>query len=164
MPTLENPQEERFAQLLAVGVSQAAAYSKAGWVKDKANSSKRAKLPHIIARVGELRAEEAERQASIRLQAAELPGIDELKRALQGAAAAGQWSAVVSAAKALAEGDGSLDPDPAEADAAEERKRILAELYALFPESAHPSLAEYLKQPAVRPSAVRAAKRQSGGR
>jgi hypothetical protein len=63
---------------------------KLGWVKDKANLSKKAKLPHIIARVAELQAEEAERQASIRLQAAELPCIDELKKALQGAAAAGQ--------------------------------------------------------------------------
>jgi hypothetical protein len=111
---LQNPQEERFAQLLAVGVDQAVAYQRAGWVKDKANASKRAKLPSIIERVAELRAEEAARVAKLRMEAGDLPGADELKRALQGAAASGQWAAAVTASKALAELDGSgaaLAPD-----------------------------------------------------
>jgi hypothetical protein len=141
-------------------MKQAEAYAKAGYrTSDRSNSSKLEQQEEIANRIAELRAEEFQRQASLRLQAAELPGIDELKRALQGAAAAGQWSAVVSAAKALAEGDGSLDPDPAEADAFEERRRILRELYGLFPESAHADLERFLAQPADRPGAVRAARR-----
>jgi hypothetical protein len=106
---LPNPQEEQFARLLAVGVAQAKAYGRCGWKEDKANASKRAAQPHIVQRVQELRMEEAERQAKLRTEAGTLEGVDELKKALAGAAAAGQWSACVSAAKELAALDGSGD-------------------------------------------------------
>src|SRR4029453_7319250 len=123
MAELADKRREQFCRLRSTGMKQAEAYAKAGYrTGDRSNASKLEQQEEIAERIAELRAEEFQRQQQIRLQAAELPGIDELKRALAGAAAAGQWSAVVSAAKALAEGDGSLDPDPAEADAAEERK------------------------------------------
>src|SRR5262245_23498152 len=107
MAELPNPQEEQFARLLAVGVKQAEAYWRAGWKKDKANASKKALLPHIVQRVSEIQAEEARREAERRREAGEATGMDELKKALAGAVAAGQWSAAVTAAKHLAEADGS---------------------------------------------------------
>jgi hypothetical protein len=109
MPPLQNEQEEHFCRQLAIGVAQAKAYHRAGWKADKSNASKKAKEPHIIARVAELQSEEAARQAQIRLQSTEKDGLSELKAALAGAAASGNWAAVVSGAKALGEADGSLD-------------------------------------------------------
>jgi hypothetical protein len=99
--------DEHFARLLSVGVNQAEAYRRAGWKVDKSNASKRARESHIIQRIEELRAEEARRLARRRAEVGDKEGVDELKAALSGAAAAGQWSAVVSAAKSLAEMDGS---------------------------------------------------------
>jgi hypothetical protein len=64
--------------------------------------------------VAELRGEEAKRQAELRAAAGDLSGADELKKALAGATASGNWAAAVSAAKALAEADGSfaeISPD-----------------------------------------------------
>src|SRR5262249_45776718 len=110
MPELANPQEEQFACLLAVGVRQAEAYQRAGWKRDKANASSKAREPRIVQRVAEIQAEEARKEAERRRELGEAQGIDELKRALVGAVGANQWSAAVSAAKALAEMDGSAAP------------------------------------------------------
>jgi hypothetical protein len=106
--------EERFATLLSVGVAQGEAYERSGWRRDKSNASKRALAPRVVERVAELRMAEAERAARLRTEAGALEGVDELRKALIGAANAGQWSAAVSAAKHLSELDGSgaqLNPD-----------------------------------------------------
>jgi hypothetical protein len=99
--------DERFARLLSIGVSQVEAYKRSGFAPDKSNASKRAREARIIERVAELREEEAAKLAKRRAEVGDKPGVEELKAALSGAAAAGQWSAVVSAAKSLAEMDGS---------------------------------------------------------
>jgi hypothetical protein len=113
MAELPNPQEERFAALLAVGVKQEAAYSRAGWRADRSNAAKKAAEPRIRERVAELRREEVDRIAARAAERGEMSGADALKSAIKSAAAAGQWASVVSGSKELAALDGSgaaLDP------------------------------------------------------
>jgi hypothetical protein len=82
MAELADKRREQFCRLRSTGMKQAEAYAKAGYrTGDRSNSSKLEQQPEIAERILELRAEEFQRQASLRLQAAELPGIDELKRA-----------------------------------------------------------------------------------
>src|SRR5262249_42235104 len=57
----------------------------------------------------ELRAENQEREALVRGEVDPGSGVAELRRALAGAVAASQWSAAVTAARALTELDGSGD-------------------------------------------------------
>lgn len=54
MPTLENPRRELFAQALARGKTQAAAYAEAGYAGGKDGASKLAQQPSVKARVAEL--------------------------------------------------------------------------------------------------------------
>jgi hypothetical protein len=155
MAELKNARHEQFAKMVALGMDAYQAHGKAGFRADRSNSSKLAREPDIAARIAELRAERAERDQMARGEVDANSGAAELRRALLGAVTAGQWGAAVSAARHLADLDGSGEAlAPAEADGPEERKRILRELFELFPESAHPSLEAYLAQPAARPSAV----------
>jgi hypothetical protein len=120
-----NPQDERFAHLLSIGVSQAEAYRRAGWKADKSNASKRAREPHIIERIAELQAEEAERVAKLRENVSDRSGYEELKEALRGAVTASQWSAAVTAARHLAEMDGSAEQvAPEKLDSVEEILKV----------------------------------------
>lgn len=110
MAELVDKRREQFAKLLAVGMRQGEAYGRAGYrAADRSNASKLAREPDIIQRVSELKAEEAERQAKLRMQAGERDGLTELKAATAGAVAAGNWSAAIQGAHKLAEADGSLD-------------------------------------------------------
>lgn len=61
MPVITNPKRERFAQELAKGLDQAAAYRKAGYTGDKTAACRAAKLPAVVARVEELQARAAKR-------------------------------------------------------------------------------------------------------
>jgi hypothetical protein len=110
MAELADKRREQFCKLRAVGTKQAEAYSRAGYrTGDRSNASKLEQHPEISERITELRAEELQRQQQIRLQSAERDGLTELKAAIAGAAATGNWAAVVSGSKALGEADGSLD-------------------------------------------------------
>jgi hypothetical protein len=109
MPELSNPMDERFARLLAVGLSQNEAYKRSGFAPDKSNASKRSRQPEIVERIAELQAEEKARVAQLRAGVSDRSGYEELKEALKGAVGASQWSAAVSAAKHLAEMDGSAE-------------------------------------------------------
>jgi hypothetical protein len=126
MAKLVDARREQFAKLLAAGMAQGEAYQKAGYrAGDRSNASKAARDPEIVERVAELRGEEAQRQAELRAAAGEQSGLDELKRAIAGAATSGNWAAVVAGAKVLGEADGSFDELGAEAS---RRPLTLAEI------------------------------------
>jgi hypothetical protein len=160
MAELMDARREQFCKLVAAGVDAYRAHGQAGYRPDRSNSSKLSRQPDVAARIKELQQQEAERLAQARGDGSGETGEQLLRIAAERAMATGNLVALVQAAKGLAESDGSLDPAPVEVDAAEERRRILAELFRLMPEAAHPSLEAYLAQPAARPSAVRAIKRQ----
>jgi hypothetical protein len=110
MAELQDKRREAFARMLSIGVDAYAAHGKAGFRPDRSNASKLSRDPEIVGRVKELQIE-AERQA---MERGEQSGLAELKAAIKGAAASGNWSAVVSGAKHLSELDGSgaqLDPE-----------------------------------------------------
>jgi hypothetical protein len=109
MPESPDRKDEQMARLLAVGVTADEAYWRSGRKRDRSNAAKKAKSPAIAARVAELIEEELERQRQVRLSSVDVAGVDELRKALIGAASSGQWSAAVTASKALAEIDGSAD-------------------------------------------------------
>jgi hypothetical protein len=109
MSELPDRKDEQMARLLAVGVTADEAYWRSGRKRDRSNAAKKAKSPAIAARVAELIEEELERQRQVRMSSVDVAGVDELRKALIGAASSGQWSAAVTASKALAEIDGSAD-------------------------------------------------------
>ena len=116
MAELVDKRKEQFAQLLSLGMAQAEAYVKAGYrTADRSNASKLARDPEILIRVEEKKAEETIRQARLKEERGDLSGLEELKKAIAGAAAAGNWAAVVSGAKVLGDADGSLEALGAEA-------------------------------------------------
>lgn len=123
MSELADKRKEQFARLLAAGMAQAEAYVKAGFrAADRSNASKAARAEDVIIRVEEIRAEETVRQARLKQERGDLSGHEELKRAAAGAAASGNWSAAVTAYKALGEADGSLaEIGPDKANVSDER-------------------------------------------
>ena len=116
MAELPDRRKEQFARLLAAGMKQAEAYVKAGYrAADRSNASKAANAADVVTRVEELEAEETIRQARLKQERGDLSGLEELKKAISGASAAGNWAAVVSGAKVLGDADGSLEALGAEA-------------------------------------------------
>jgi len=105
MPTLRNPRHERFAQLLASGEYATDAYEKAGYSRDAGNASYLAKTEEITNRVQEITAAAFAKERKAAAVAAERAAVTveslmrECEEAARGAAAAGQWSAVIAAIK-----------------------------------------------------------------
>jgi hypothetical protein len=129
MAELPDKRKEQFCRLLSTGMKQAEAYVKAGYrAADRSNASKLAREPEIVQRVAELQGEEAQRQAELRVAAGEQSSLDELKRAIAGAATSGNWAAVVAGSKVLGEADGSFDAIGADA---ERRPLTLGEMLKL---------------------------------
>jgi phage terminase small subunit len=58
MPALKNPRHEAFAQVLARGMSAAAAYGQVGFKPHRANAATLARKEHISVRVAELQEEQ----------------------------------------------------------------------------------------------------------
>ena len=54
MPILDNPKEERYCQFRCAGMSQIAAFKKAGYKKDRTGASRLASKAHIKARIAEI--------------------------------------------------------------------------------------------------------------
>ena len=108
MPTLRNPRHERMSQLLASGKSTTDAYELAGYKRNAANGSKRAKTEEITNRVREITTETLERERAIVAVAAERAAItrqgliESLDKARKGALEAGQYAAFVNATKEIA--------------------------------------------------------------
>ena len=108
MPALKNARHERFAKLVAMGMEAFKAHGEAGFRADRSNAIKLKNKPHVKARIEELQAEHAEREDLARGEIEGATGADDLRRVLQGAIAASNWSAAATAARHLAEADGSL--------------------------------------------------------
>ena len=71
MPTLKNPRQERFAQLLASGKTAADAHEQAGYRRDAGNSLRLSKTEKITTRVQELTTEALERERKVQAIATE---------------------------------------------------------------------------------------------
>ena len=107
MPTLKNPRQERFAQLLASGKTAADAHEQAGYRRDAGNSSRLSKTEKITTRVQELTTEALERERKVQAIATERCAvtrqslIEKAQEICAKAIEAGQLSAATAAVKEI---------------------------------------------------------------
>jgi len=109
MPELKNPKHERFAQLLAEGMTQVDAYEEAGYTRNDGNAAKTANRKDVQARVKEITGKGAE-QAACTVASLIAEAEEARQAALQ--ASTPQCSAAVSATMAKAKISGLLLEGP----------------------------------------------------